>query len=44
MSSPFATKRMLGVDFFLGTAAEAVAHVSKNGGLVVAPAAPSFIG
>ncbi len=43
MSSPFATKRMLGVDFFLGTAAEAVAHVSKNGGLVVAPAAPSFI-
>jgi UDP-N-acetyl-D-mannosaminuronic acid transferase (WecB/TagA/CpsF family) len=43
MSSPFATKRMLGVDFFFGTAAEAVAHVSKNGGLVVAPAAPSFI-
>src|SRR2546430_17083027 len=43
MSSPFATKRMLGIDFFVGTAAEAVAHVSKNGGLVVAPAAPSFI-
>src|SRR5216110_3852834 len=43
MFSPFATKRMLGIDFFVGTAAEAVAHVSKNGGLVVAPAAPSFI-
>jgi UDP-N-acetyl-D-mannosaminuronic acid transferase (WecB/TagA/CpsF family) len=43
MSSPFATKRMLGIDFFVGTAAEAAAHVSKNGGLVVAPAAPSFI-
>ena len=43
MSSPFATKRMLGIDFFVGTAAEVVAHVSKNGGLVVAPAAPSFI-
>src|SRR5438045_2724290 len=44
MSPPvFPTKRMLGVDFFVGTAAEAVAHVSKYGGLVVAPAAPSFI-
>src|SRR5881394_3636929 len=43
MSSPFATKRMLGIDFFVGTPAEAVAHISKNGGLVVAPAAPSFI-
>src|SRR5205809_5886404 len=43
MSSLFATKRMLGIDFFVGTAAEAVAHISKNGGLVVAPAAPSFI-
>ena len=43
MSSPFATKRMLGIDFFVGTAAEAVAHISKQGGLVVAPAAPSFI-
>src|SRR5438445_11844509 len=40
---PFPTKRMLGIDFFVGTAAEAVAHISKNGGLVVAPAAPSFI-
>jgi UDP-N-acetyl-D-mannosaminuronic acid transferase (WecB/TagA/CpsF family) len=43
MSSPFATKRMLGIDFFVGTAAEAVAHMSNHGGLVVAPAAPSFI-
>ena len=41
--SPFPTKRMLGIDFFVGTAAEAVAHISKQGGLVVAPAAPSFV-
>jgi len=34
---------MLGIDFFVGTADEAVAHISKHGGLVVAPAAPSFI-
>ena len=34
---------MLGIDFFDGTAAEAVAYISKHGGLVVAPAAPSFI-
>jgi len=40
---PFPTKRMLGIDFFVGTAAEAIAHVSKYGGLIVAPAAPSFI-
>ena len=40
---PFPTKRMLGIDFFVGTAAEAVAHISKYGGLIVAPAAPSFI-
>src|SRR5881394_4467491 len=43
MSSLFATKRMLGIDFFVGTAAEAIAHISKYGGLIVAPAAPSFI-
>src|SRR5207237_359790 len=43
MSPPFPTKRMLGIDFFVGTPAEAVAHISKQGGLVVAPAAPSFI-
>src|SRR5437868_10213227 len=34
---------MLGVDFFIGTAAEAVDYISKYGGLVVAPAAPSFV-
>jgi hypothetical protein len=34
---PFPTKRMLGFDFFVGTAAEAIAHVSKYGGLIVAP-------
>jgi N-acetylglucosaminyldiphosphoundecaprenol N-acetyl-beta-D-mannosaminyltransferase len=40
---PFPSKRMLGIDFFVGTAAEAIAHISKSGGLIVAPAAPSFI-
>jgi UDP-N-acetyl-D-mannosaminuronic acid transferase (WecB/TagA/CpsF family) len=40
---PFPTKRMLGIDFFVGTAAEAIAHISKYGGLIVAPAAPSLI-
>jgi UDP-N-acetyl-D-mannosaminuronic acid transferase (WecB/TagA/CpsF family) len=40
---PFPTKRMLGIDFFVGTAAEAIAHISNYGGLIVAPAAPSFI-
>jgi N-acetylglucosaminyldiphosphoundecaprenol N-acetyl-beta-D-mannosaminyltransferase len=40
---PIPTKRMLGIDFFVGTAAEAIAHISKYGGLIVAPAAPSFI-
>ena len=34
---------MLGVDFFIGTATEAVDYISKDGGLVVAPAAPSFV-
>src|SRR5947207_14278178 len=43
MPAPFPTKRMLGIDFFVGTAAEAIAHISKYGGLIVAPAAPSFI-
>src|SRR5438876_6375216 len=40
---PFPTKRMLGIEFFIGTPAEAIAHISKTGGLLVAPAAPSFI-
>src|SRR5690349_11114361 len=43
MPPPFPTKRMLGIDFFIGTPAEAVAHISKAGGLVIAPAAPSFV-
>src|SRR5437588_8884636 len=43
MPPPFPTKRMRGIDFFVGTAAEAIAHISKYGGLIVAPAAPSFI-
>src|SRR5438045_4531714 len=44
MSPPvFPTKRMLGVDFFVGSAADAIAHRSKYGGLIAAPAAPSFI-
>lgn len=37
------TKRVLGIDFFDGTVEEAVAWVSEHGGLVVAPAAPSFV-
>ena len=40
---PFPTKRLLGIDFFVGIAAEATAHTSKYGGLIVAPTAPSFI-
>jgi UDP-N-acetyl-D-mannosaminuronic acid transferase (WecB/TagA/CpsF family) len=34
---------MLGIDFFMGTPAEAIAYLSKHGGMVIAPAAPSFI-
>ncbi len=41
--SPFPTKRVLGIDFFDGSAEEAVAWIAQNGGLVVAPAAPSMI-
>jgi len=47
MSSSFkssiSTKRVLGIDFFDGTATEAVEHICKNGGLVVAPGAPSLV-
>ena len=43
MPPPFPTERMLGIDFFMGTPAEAIAYTSEHGGLVVAPAAPSFI-
>ena len=39
----FPTKRALGIDFFDGNVDDAVDWVSQNGGLVVAPAAPSFI-
>ncbi len=35
------TKRILGLDFFQGTVAEAV-HVTRNGGLVVAPSGPGL--
>jgi exopolysaccharide biosynthesis WecB/TagA/CpsF family protein len=41
--STFATKQVLGIKFFDGTVEDAVAYVSSRGGLVVAPAAPSFI-
>ena len=41
--SAFPTKRALGIDFFDGSAKEAVAWVTRNGGLVVAPAGPSMI-
>ena len=41
--SSFPTKRILGIDFFDGTAEEAVAYAARNGGLVVAPAGPSMI-
>jgi UDP-N-acetyl-D-mannosaminuronic acid transferase (WecB/TagA/CpsF family) len=40
---PISTKRVLGLDFFDGTAPEAVEYVSKHGGLVVAPGAPSMV-
>jgi N-acetylglucosaminyldiphosphoundecaprenol N-acetyl-beta-D-mannosaminyltransferase len=40
---PFQTKRALGIDFFDGTADQAVEWVARNGGLVVAPAGPSMI-
>jgi UDP-N-acetyl-D-mannosaminuronic acid transferase (WecB/TagA/CpsF family) len=37
------TRRVLGIDFFNGTATEAVTHGCKHGGLVVAPGAPSLV-
>jgi UDP-N-acetyl-D-mannosaminuronic acid transferase (WecB/TagA/CpsF family) len=37
------TKRVLGIDFFDGTPTECVEYVSKHGGLVVAPGAPSMV-
>lgn len=35
--------RILGIDFFGGTSREAVDEISRTGGLLVAPAAPSMI-
>lgn len=40
---PLRTKQVLGIKFFHGTVDEAVDYISNHGGLVVAPAAPSFI-
>lgn len=37
-----ATVRILGIDFFQGTAAEAVEQMSRRGGLLVVPAAPAL--
>jgi UDP-N-acetyl-D-mannosaminuronic acid transferase (WecB/TagA/CpsF family) len=34
---------MLGIDFFTGTPTEAITHLLKHGGMVIAPAAPSFV-
>jgi UDP-N-acetyl-D-mannosaminuronic acid transferase (WecB/TagA/CpsF family) len=42
-TSRSSTRRVLGIDFFDGTPTEAVEHVSKYGGLVVAPGAPSLV-
>lgn len=43
MTSRFPTRRVLGIDFFQGTAEEAVAAINAAGGLLVAPAAPSMV-
>ena len=37
------THRILGIDFFGGTSREAVDEITRRGGLLVAPAAPSMI-
>ncbi|HEX3818182.1 MAG TPA: hypothetical protein VHW03_07830, partial [Chthoniobacterales bacterium] len=37
------TYRILGIDFFGGTSREAVDEITRKGGLLVAPAAPSLI-
>jgi UDP-N-acetyl-D-mannosaminuronic acid transferase (WecB/TagA/CpsF family) len=36
-------QQILGVRFFNGSAVDAVEHISRHGGLVVAPAAPSMV-
>ena len=38
----YTTVRILGIEFFQGTAAEAVATMERNGGLLVVPSAPSL--
>ncbi len=40
---PLPSHRILGLDFFGGTSREAVAEITRTGGLLVAPAAPSMI-
>ena len=42
-AASFPTKRALGIAFFDGSVEEAVDHVARHGGLVIAPAAPSFL-
>jgi N-acetylglucosaminyldiphosphoundecaprenol N-acetyl-beta-D-mannosaminyltransferase len=42
-NAPVRTKRILGITFFDGSADEAVAHATRHGGLIVAPAAPSLV-
>ena len=37
------THRILGIDFFSGTSREAIDEITRRGGLLVAPAAPSMI-
>ncbi|HEY1582681.1 MAG TPA: WecB/TagA/CpsF family glycosyltransferase [Chthoniobacterales bacterium] len=37
------THRILGIDFFGGTSREAVDEITRRGGLLVAPAAPSMV-
>ncbi|MEO5719817.1 MAG: WecB/TagA/CpsF family glycosyltransferase [Chthoniobacterales bacterium] len=40
---PFPSHTILGIDFFGGTSREAVDEITRTGGLLVAPAAPSMI-
>ena len=40
---PSPTHRILGIEFFGGTSREAVDVITRRGGLLVAPAAPSMI-
>ena len=40
---PYSSHTILGIKFFGGTSREAVAEITRSGGLLVAPAAPSMI-